>query len=188
VIWDTKTIGKPTGTLVFSTRLLVGAAGLEPATTCLEGRCSIHLSYAPAAELSPRLGRGQTSAYHSALPVARADAPGSHSCRHDYSLLPRSKLTWVLRCFPSLDFEYPDLVAAANFMQLIVLLRVQSEILAVTATEQRFVTIPAGAVIETSGDLVEPGLHHITYDGQDLLAFARDIRERTRLITTVPAR
>jgi hypothetical protein len=28
--------------------LLVGAAGLEPATTCLEGRCSIHLSYAPA--------------------------------------------------------------------------------------------------------------------------------------------
>jgi hypothetical protein len=27
---------------------LVGAAGLEPATTCLEGRCSIHLSYAPA--------------------------------------------------------------------------------------------------------------------------------------------
>ena len=27
---------------------MVGAAGLEPATTCLEGRCSIHLSYAPA--------------------------------------------------------------------------------------------------------------------------------------------
>src|SRR5579872_5887763 len=29
-------------------RIMVGAAGLEPATTCLEGRCSIHLSYAPA--------------------------------------------------------------------------------------------------------------------------------------------
>ena len=27
---------------------LVGAAGLEPATLCLEGKCSIHLSYAPA--------------------------------------------------------------------------------------------------------------------------------------------
>ena len=27
--------------------LMVGAAGLEPATLCLEGRCSIHLSYAP---------------------------------------------------------------------------------------------------------------------------------------------
>ncbi len=26
---------------------MVGAAGLEPATLCLEGRCSIHLSYAP---------------------------------------------------------------------------------------------------------------------------------------------
>jgi hypothetical protein len=26
---------------------MVGAAGLEPATTCLEGRCSIQLSYAP---------------------------------------------------------------------------------------------------------------------------------------------
>ena len=29
------------------TRVLVGAAGLEPATLCLEGKCSIHLSYAP---------------------------------------------------------------------------------------------------------------------------------------------
>jgi hypothetical protein len=26
---------------------VVGAAGLEPATLCLEGKCSIHLSYAP---------------------------------------------------------------------------------------------------------------------------------------------
>ena len=30
---------------------MVGAAGLEPATPCLEGRCSIHLSYAPGKEL-----------------------------------------------------------------------------------------------------------------------------------------
>jgi hypothetical protein len=28
--------------------VMVGAAGLEPATLCLEGRCSIQLSYAPA--------------------------------------------------------------------------------------------------------------------------------------------
>ena len=27
---------------------MVGAAGIEPATLCLEGRCSIRLSYAPA--------------------------------------------------------------------------------------------------------------------------------------------
>ena len=25
----------------------IGPAGLEPATPCLEGRCSIHLSYGP---------------------------------------------------------------------------------------------------------------------------------------------
>jgi len=28
-------------------KYMVGAAGLEPATLCLEGRCSIQLSYAP---------------------------------------------------------------------------------------------------------------------------------------------
>jgi hypothetical protein len=31
--------------------VMAGAAGLEPATPCLEGRCSIHLSYAPGAAL-----------------------------------------------------------------------------------------------------------------------------------------
>ena len=30
---------------------MVGAAGLEPATLCLEGRCSIQLSYAPAGDV-----------------------------------------------------------------------------------------------------------------------------------------
>jgi hypothetical protein len=30
---------------------MVGAAGLEPATLCLEGRCSIHLSYAPTEKI-----------------------------------------------------------------------------------------------------------------------------------------
>ncbi len=33
--------------VVDSLRIMVGAAGLEPATLCLEGRCSIQLSYAP---------------------------------------------------------------------------------------------------------------------------------------------
>ena len=32
---------------VYKEELVVGAAGLEPATLCLEGRCSIRLSYAP---------------------------------------------------------------------------------------------------------------------------------------------
>src|SRR5437867_7852717 len=29
----------------------IGPAGLEPATPCLEGRCSIHLSYGPTSSL-----------------------------------------------------------------------------------------------------------------------------------------
>lgn len=34
--------------------LMVGAAGLEPATPDLEGRCSIQMSYAPASSLYSR--------------------------------------------------------------------------------------------------------------------------------------
>ena len=34
---------------------MVGAAGFEPATLCLEGRCSIQLSYAPTGRTSPIL-------------------------------------------------------------------------------------------------------------------------------------
>lgn len=45
-----------------------------------------------------------------------------------------------------------------------------------------FVTIPAGSIIESSGDLLEPGLHAVTLDGQELFAFARDLEERTQLI------
>ncbi len=30
---------------------MAGAAGLEPTTLCLEGRCSIRLSYAPEATI-----------------------------------------------------------------------------------------------------------------------------------------
>src|SRR5258708_39907766 len=41
--------------------LLVGAAGLEPATLCLEGRCSIHLSYAPTVPASLILDHFQIS-------------------------------------------------------------------------------------------------------------------------------
>jgi hypothetical protein len=40
--------------------VLVGAAGLEPATTCLEGRCSIHLSYAPVERVYLKTERGES--------------------------------------------------------------------------------------------------------------------------------
>jgi hypothetical protein len=49
--------------------VMAGAAGLEPATPCLEGRCSIHLSYAPGAALF-RLSDYRTDA--TLPPVERA--------------------------------------------------------------------------------------------------------------------
>jgi len=70
-------------------------------------------------------------------------------------------------------------------MAIAVHLRVTSEILAVATQPEDpcFVTIPAGSMIDTSGDLAGPGLHHVLFHGQDLLAFTRDIRERTNLVT-----
>lgn len=58
-------------------------------------------------------------------------------------------------------------------------LRVTVELLAVTAVNPRFVTLSEGSVIETSDDLADPGFHHVNFRGNDLLAFTRDIQERT---------
>ena len=58
-----------------SLKTLVGAAGLEPATLCLEGRCSIRLSYAPAMDSStdskPLLADGDS--YWSMTGTRKAD-------------------------------------------------------------------------------------------------------------------
>ena len=69
-------------------------------------------------------------------------------------------------------------------MAIIVRLHVTSEILAVATqpTEHHFVTIPVGSMIETRGDFAEPGLHQVAFNGQELLAFTRDIRERTEQV------
>ena len=71
-------------------------------------------------------------------------------------------------------------------MSLMLHLRVTSEILAVASrpTNHSFVTIPTGSMIETSDDLAEPGLRWVTFEGKDLLAFTRDIRERTEKVKT----
>ena len=62
---------------------------------------------------------------------------------------------------------------------------VKSPFTAVTATpDHKFVTIPAGVIIDSSDDVKEPGLRRIVCDGRDLLAFARDIRERAEILTT----
>jgi hypothetical protein len=47
---------------------------------------------------------------------------------------------------------------------------------------RRYVTIPAGSVVETSDDLDQPGFIHVNVDGNTFVAFKRDIKERTQLI------
>jgi hypothetical protein len=65
-------------------------------------------------------------------------------------------------------------------MQSVARFRVVSPFLAVqlSAQKERFMTVPAGAIIETSADLQEPGMVTITMNGARLLAFHRDIMER----------
>lgn len=62
--------------------------------------------------------------------------------------------------------------------------RVVSCFLAVklSADEQRFTTVPVGAIIETSEDLQDAGMVTITMNGIRLLAFHCDIMERAELI------
>ena len=67
-------------------------------------------------------------------------------------------------------------------MARVLQLRVTSSIVAATTTSRHhnFITIPAGALIETSDDLTEPGLRDVTLNCQALLAYTRDIREQTQ--------
>jgi hypothetical protein len=62
--------------------------------------------------------------------------------------------------------------------------RVVSPFMAVqlSAQRERFVTVPVGAIVETSADLRDPGLVTITVNGGTLLAFHRDISERTEAV------
>jgi hypothetical protein len=62
-------------------------------------------------------------------------------------------------------------------------LKVRSPLLALDATAD-YVTIPEGSVIHTVDDLAEPGFHRVRHDGQDLLAFARDLQERTEQLSS----
>jgi hypothetical protein len=58
-------------------------------------------------------------------------------------------------------------------------LQVTSPLLAIDARGSKFVVIPAGSIVNTSDHFPGPGFHPVMYDGQDLLAFTRDLRERT---------
>ena len=59
--------------------------------------------------------------------------------------------------------------------------RVFSPILTTTKTGA-FVTIPTGSIIRTPDSLDEPGLHLIRLGEEELLAFMRDIEERSERI------
>ena len=61
-------------------------------------------------------------------------------------------------------------------------LQVMSPLLALAATAD-YVTIPETAMIETTGNLAEPGFHKVRYEGESLLVFSRDIQERTQRIS-----
>jgi hypothetical protein len=69
-------------------------------------------------------------------------------------------------------------------MQSVACFRVVSPFLAVqpSAQTERFVTVPVGALIETSADLQEPGLVTVTVTGNPMLAFHRDISERAEAV------
>jgi hypothetical protein len=75
-------------------------------------------------------------------------------------------------------------------MQSVARFRVVSPFLAVqpSAHKERFVTVPSGAIIETSADLQEPGVITITLNGNMLLAFHRDISERAEPVDDLSRR
>ena len=64
-------------------------------------------------------------------------------------------------------------------MQAVMNLRVTCPFLAMREWNQSpaFLTVPKGAVVETSYDLDYPGLVRIKLQGQPLFAFIRDLRE-----------
>jgi hypothetical protein len=72
-------------------------------------------------------------------------------------------------------------------MSRVVRLQVLSPLLTVDAKKSEFVMISAGSIIETIDGLTEPGFHRVRYRGQDLLAFTRDIRERTEEVSLAVA-
>lgn len=61
-------------------------------------------------------------------------------------------------------------------------LRVTNPFLAVQCNDDKgtFYTVPVGSIIATGDDLFQPGLMHISLRGQELLAFARDIKEHSK--------
>lgn len=62
--------------------------------------------------------------------------------------------------------------------------RITSPILALTPENSRFVTLDRGTVVELVGNTADPGLRPVVSDGQRLLAFNRDLEERSERVFT----
>lgn len=102
-------------------------------------------------------------------------------CKFHYSLMNGSKNTPHLGWHSGAQFHYPKIDVGRPAM--VIHLRLRSSIVAVPPVHHHgFITIPAGSIIESSDDLIEPGLHRVRFDGNDLLVFTRDIRERTERV------
>jgi hypothetical protein len=71
----------------------------------------------------------------------------------------------------------------------VVRLRVTATILAVSPmpASSDLVMIPVGAVLATTDNINNLGLHAVTYNGRELLMFTRDIRERTVRLSSAGA-
>jgi hypothetical protein len=80
---------------------MVGAAGIEPATLCLEGRCSIRLSYAPAFRELQMDATSLPSGW-SSLPDTHHDSPNLRSIGPRYVRTPRLRRSahylWLSSC------------------------------------------------------------------------------------------
>ena len=86
--------------------------------------------------------------------------------------------------FPSFTIGSPALQSQQYYrlehvVPAVLNLRVTSPSLAMSESSRRpaFITVPKGAVVETPGELHQPGLVMIKLADQPLLAFMRDLRE-----------
>lgn len=73
-------------------------------------------------------------------------------------------------------------------MSSVVRYRVVSEFLAVRKCDESkgFLTVPAGAIVETAGDPQTADMIAIKLDGQLLMAFRCDLRERSEYLADLP--
>lgn len=62
--------------------------------------------------------------------------------------------------------------------------RITSPILALTPENSRFVTLDRDTIVELVGNTPDPGLRPVVSNGQPLLAFNRDLEERSERVFT----